>query len=249
MLPSWLGVRYGPVPGALGAGRDLPEGASTLLAVYPDSPALDAGLAAGDIILGRPDQPFRFEGELREWTMTAPRGTPLKLVVLRPAEQVKEDRTFEATLSLRPYPMELPLLPGPPQIGEQAPPLPEGLAPVGRRRLRNLDGRAHLLFFWATWCLPCKAAVPEILEFSAIRDIPVLAITDEDPTVVAGFLKERHEMFFKQVASDVRRLSFISYGVSGTPTIVLVDDDGVVRHRQVGYNRARGLAIEGWSRP
>ena len=33
----------------------------------------------------------------------------------------------------------------------------------------------------------------------------------------------------------LRATQSIDYGVSGTPTFILVDDDGIIRHRQVGY--------------
>ncbi|MDH3728639.1 MAG: TlpA family protein disulfide reductase, partial [Myxococcales bacterium] len=103
-----------------------------------------------------------------------------------------------------------------------------------------------LLFFWATWCVPCKQAVPEVMAFAAARGIPVLAITDEDSAKVAGFLDKHQEEFFSLVATDRRRASFVAYGVSGTPTMVLVGKDDVVRQRQVGYNLAEGLSFKGW---
>jgi thioredoxin-related protein len=65
--------------------------------------------------------------------------------------------------------------------------------------------------------------------------------------MLAGYLRAREEPFFKQVALDQARESFISYGVNGTPTIVRVDPQGVIVYRQVGYNPDEGLAIEGWS--
>ena len=64
---------------------------------------------------------------------------------------------------------------------------------------------------------------------------------------MSGYLETRPEAFFEWVASDPLRRSFIDYGVSGTPTIVLVDDKGVVRHRQVGYSPKDGLTVAGWS--
>ena len=64
---------------------------------------------------------------------------------------------------------------------------------------------------------------------------------------MSGYLDTRQEAFFERVAVDPLRRSFIAYGVSGTPTIVLVDDKGAVRHRQVGYKAGDGLTVEGWS--
>ena len=46
--------------------------------------------------------------------------------------------------------------------------------------------------------------------------------------------------------SDAVRLSYTSYGVSGTPTFVLVDEQGTVVWRQTGYSARDGLKIESW---
>ena len=54
--------------------------------------------------------------------MTSPVGTPLTLLVRRPGETVDEDQELEITISLRPFPQVLPELPGPPEVGEVAPP-------------------------------------------------------------------------------------------------------------------------------
>ncbi len=246
--PSWLGVTFGPVPKAVRSQREIPAGANMLRAVYPDSPAQQAGLLAGDIVLGPPDEPFESNNQLREWTMISPRNVPLPLRVLRPGDNAQLDESMVVDLILKAYPLELPKLPGPPQVGDIAPVLPTSLEPVGSE-LPELTGRSHLLFFWATWCVPCKRAVPEVLAFAEAKGVPAIAITDEEQGTVGEFLEGRREPFFEQVAVDTLRKSFISYGVSGTPTILLVDESGVIRSRQVGYNPQKGLQVEGWTRP
>jgi hypothetical protein len=77
--------------------------------------------------------------------------------------------------------------------------------------------------------------------------LSVLAITDEDEDTVSRFLEGRGQAFFDQVALDPFRQAFASYGISGTPTILLLDRQGIIRHRQVGYSPDKGVTIEGWS--
>ena len=85
-------------------------------------------------------------------------------------------------------------------MGDAAPPLPHGLESLSSREVPELAGRRHLLFFWATWCLPCKKAVPEVLAYAAAEGVPVLET----------YLEQREEVFFDEVAVDPLRKSFIS---------------------------------------
>ena len=75
----------------------------------------------------------------------------------------------------------------------------------------------------------------------------VVSVSDEDEETLKGFLGLRKEPFLELVTHDQMRQSFVAHGVSGTPTFVLVDKDGVVRFRQVGYSEGKGLTIDGWS--
>jgi thiol-disulfide isomerase/thioredoxin len=245
--PSWLGVRFRPVAPPVRAARRLPAGANLLAAVYPDSPAQEAGLEEGDIVLGPPGQPFDSPRDLREWTMTAARGVALSLLVVRPGARREDDLQFEASLVLRAYPARLPRPSGPPLVGDRAPALPATLKPLRSSEGADVEGRPRVLFFWATWCGPCKKAVPEVMALAQSRGLSVLAITDEDEDTVSRFLEGRGQAFFDQVALDPFRQAFASYGISGTPTILLLDRQGIIRHRQVGYSPDKGVTIEGWS--
>ena len=237
VMPAWMGVQYRPVPETQRTRYALPKGAAAVMTVFPNSAADTAGLQVGDIVLGPPDAPFTEPHALREWAMRNEVGAPTPLAVRRDAQ------TFEVNLRPDPFPLKLPELPGPPKVGSNAPPLK---VESFRGDDRLVQGQPHLLFFWATWCLPCKFALPEVLAFSQARGTEVIAITDESPDVLERFFHDFHEPFPQVVVIDPLRLTFQGYGVSGTPTFVLVDGQGRVSHYKTGYDAKVGLGIDGW---
>jgi thiol-disulfide isomerase/thioredoxin len=123
-------------------------------------------------------------------------------------------------------------------------PAPGGQAPGAAAAL---SAQRHMLYFWATWCVPCKSALPELLAWSKRTSIPVLAVSDEDAPTINKFLASWTGPFPELVASDELRRSHVAYGVSGTPTFVLVDEKGKIEWRQVGYSPKDHLSIPGWS--
>lgn len=240
VLPAWLGIQFRPVEDSRRARAGLGPGAARIVTVYPDSPAAAAGFRPGDIVLGPPGAPFREPDQIREWTMLSPVGEARALDVLR------EERPLRLTVVLEPMPARWPALPGPPQPGTVAPPLH-----LGRYRgdppASLAAGRPHLLFFFATWCGICKAALPELDAFARERGTPVVAISDEPREQLDRFFTGFSGTFPAIVTTDPDRRTFSAFGVNGIPTFVLVDGDGRVRSTATGYTAARGLAIDGWT--
>jgi thiol-disulfide isomerase/thioredoxin len=242
VLPAWLGIRFRPAPAGLQSTRHLTQGAASVMAVYPDSPALDAGLEIDDVVLGPPSKPFEDPGEIREWTMLADVDVPTPLKVLR------GDDELQLTIVPRPYPTKWPELPGPPRVSQVAPALNSlGLRPYSGPPPGEIgEGTPRLLFFWATWCGPCKASLPELMAFERERGTPVIAITDEEQEALDEFFGEFGRPFPERVARDEARRAFRAYGVSGTPTFVLIDGEGVIRSYSTGYSGRKSLGVDGW---
>ncbi|MBV9405720.1 MAG: TlpA family protein disulfide reductase [Acidobacteriaceae bacterium] len=111
--------------------------------------------------------------------------------------------------------------------------------------LSTLRGKAVLLFFWAHWCVDCKAEAPVIAqlatEFSS-KGLVVLAPTrlygytaDDDHPAASketAFIEKVYAHYYAAVPNAGVPLSsanFERFGVSTTPTIVLVDQRGIVR--------------------
>lgn len=240
ILPGWMGIAFRPLPAGKRDELGLAGGAATVVNVFPGSPAQEAGFEPGDIVVGPAGAPFNEPNQIREWTMLAKIDEPAPLDVMRGTEHLR------LTLVPKPYPQRWPALPGPPKVASSAPPL--ALADYrGTTPTTLSDGTPRLLFFWATRCAPCKAALPEVLSYEAATRTPVIAITDESADELTAFFGGFTQPFPKTVAVDESRRSFVAYGVSGTPTFVLIDGRGIVRSYTTGYRRARGLGIDGWT--
>lgn len=102
----------------------------------------------------------------------------------------------------------------------------------------DLRGEVVVLNFWATWCLPCRLEMPSLQSLHddrAMDGVRVLGLaTDagsEQP--IRDFLTERDISYVVGRASSAQRRAF--GGIPGIPTTFVIDRDGVIRHRVVGY--------------
>ena len=237
--PAWIGIGFSAIRDDVRKERGLPDGTSMVTGVVPGSPAKDAGLVPGDLILGPPGKPFTARNQVRAWTMLSLADQPETLEVARGKKHV------EIAIVPRPYPSELPaVVAGGPDVGAHAPPL--NLRAYKGVNVNLADGTPHLLLFWATWCKPCKASLPEVLAFERAHHTQVVAITDEPKATLDAFFKTWKQPFPKTVAIDDMRAAFVAYGIQGTPGFALIDGKGIVRVRATGYSNPPGLAIDGW---
>jgi thiol-disulfide isomerase/thioredoxin len=238
LMPAYMGIYFRPITEAQQKQWSAREGAVAVQTVNEGSPAEAAGLKVGDVILGPPGAHFTEPTQVREWTMRSEIGVDYPLDTLR------DGAPRLITLRPGPYPLELPKLPGPPKVGSVAPSMD---VQIVRGEDQLSKERPDLLYFWATWCVICKHALPEIMAYAKEHELDVIAITDEDPDLVKKFLADQKGPFPEIVAIDPHRVTFQGYGVSGTPSFVIVDPDGIVRLYQTGYTADGGLHVDGWT--
>jgi peroxiredoxin len=137
--------------------------------------------------------------------------------------------------------------PAPPP-GEVGAPLPAfRLGDVAGREVSSEDfrGKVLLVNYWATWCKPCETEMPGLQQLQDTyepRGFAVIGIAmDTDKKAVATFARKHGIRYWLLMGTpDVQE----RFGILGIPTTILVDRQGVVRYKVVGFEYKEAVEAE-----
>jgi thiol-disulfide isomerase/thioredoxin len=112
--------------------------------------------------------------------------------------------------------------------GEKAP----GFADSGS----SSSGKVTLLDFWATWCGPCRHALPGLKQIQSVYgsdQLEIISVSeDDDEGAWHDFVAQNQMTWTQRLDADHQMMR--QYGASALPTYVLIGKDGAVVNQYVG---------------
>lgn len=98
-------------------------------------------------------------------------------------------------------------------------------------------GKFILIDFWATWCGPCRKAIPELNEIQKQfkDDLVVIGISQETAEKVKAMKEPKIDYFY---GIDSQNTMSKELDIQGIPHVILLDPQGIVRWE--GYPLLQG---------
>lgn len=112
----------------------------------------------------------------------------------------------------------------------QGKPLPK---PLGKekyldKKTPDRAGKVTVIDFWATWCGPCRMAMPKLDKLQKESDdLVVIGISDENENTVKTFLS-RNKHGYAQAIDQTGSINN-ALKIQGIPHVVVLSSDGVIR--------------------
>lgn len=125
------------------------------------------------------------------------------------------------------------------QPGQPAPSIsyPDHLGQL--QGLEKYKGKYLLVDFWASWCGPCRQAIPKVMELHEqykAKGLEVVSISIDTDKKAWEKAMADEKMPWEQLLSNDKDKTMALYQFSGIPTLYLIDREGKIVTKFTGYS-------------
>jgi peroxiredoxin len=107
--------------------------------------------------------------------------------------------------------------------------------------LEDLKGKVVMLDFWATWCPPCVASVPELRNlykhYSNNPSFVLIGVSSDYEEGAWRAFTDRNQMLWPQYRDHDRHIAN-AFNIRAFPTYVIIDHEGILRFQRSGFGSA-----------
>jgi thiol-disulfide isomerase/thioredoxin len=115
------------------------------------------------------------------------------------------------------------------------------LADLNGKPIKLSDFRGHvvILDFWATWCAACRMEIPHFVDLQkqyGNKGLAVIGVSldEQGPEVVKKFVKQFSVNYPIAIGSE--KVAEAYGGIEGIPTTLVIDRQGRIVNRHIGYD-------------
>lgn len=132
------------------------------------------------------------------------------------------------------------------QKGDPAPPIRVTTTSGQPITLNNYKGYVLVMDFFATWCIPCKEAIPHMVSLKqkyGKQGLQILGVSVDEGSDrdVKNFIAERRINYPVAIAGEEMQND---YGLRSIPTIYIINKKGVIAERFQGFSDQTARAME-----
>lgn len=223
--PRWIGLF-------------LEDDSNVVRDVLDTSPAQKGGVRVGDRVITIAGTTIANVADIIAVVQSKNAGTKVDVVIERDGKRV----TLPVTIETRP---DIAGLQQSKLHGKPAPKTELKTIDDKAWALAGLAGKVVIVDFWASWCKPCLGMMPTLNAWHAAygpRGLVIAGITDDEPDVAKDTVADKGLAYTILLDPDHR--AWKDFLVSGLPTTVVVDKQGVVRYVSIGASPDETAALE-----